>query len=133
MLEEKEMEIKDEYDIVGARSVGKVMAQELGLGVVDQSRISTAISELARNVVLYAGKGKIHFRVVRRGSKEGLEVTVSDEGPGIPDVELAMMDGYTTSGGLGVGLPGAKRLTDEFEIRSEVGKGTVVTFRKWKR
>ena len=133
MVEEKEMEIKDEYDIVGARSVGKVMAQEIGLGIVDQSRISTAISELARNVVLYAGKGKIYFRVIRQGSREGLEVTVSDEGPGIPDVELAMMDGYTTSGGLGVGLPGAKRLTDEFEIRSEVGKGTVVTFRKWKR
>ncbi|HAZ31417.1 MAG TPA: ATP-binding protein [Dehalococcoidia bacterium] len=133
MSEEKSILIKDEYDIVSARSVGKQMAVELGLGIVDQSRIATAVSELARNIVLYAGGGVITFQRLSDGGRSGLEIRATDSGPGIADIELAMQDGYTSGNGLGVGLPGTKRLMDEFEIESEVGKGTRVTIRKWRR
>ncbi|MCD5412878.1 MAG: anti-sigma regulatory factor [Dehalococcoidia bacterium] len=133
MSEEKSISIKDEYDIVSARSVGKQMAAEIGLGIVDQSRIATAVSELARNIVLYAGTGVVTFRRLNDGGRSGLEIVASDSGPGIADVELAMQDGYTSGNGLGVGLPGTKRLMDEFEIKSEVGKGTRVMIRKWGR
>jgi len=133
MSKEKSILIKDEYDIVSARSVGKQMAVELGLGIVDQSRIATAVSELARNIVLYAGGGVITFQRLSDGGRSGLEIRATDSGPGIADIELAMQDGYTSGNGLGVGLPGTKRLMDEFEIESEVGKGTRVTIRKWRR
>ena len=133
MSEEKSISIKDEYDIVSARSVGKQMATEIGLGIVDQSRIATAVSELARNIVLYAGTGVVTFRRLNDGGRSGLEIVASDSGPGIADIELAMQDGYTSGNGLGVGLPGTKRLMDEFEIKSEVGKGTRVMIRKWGR
>ncbi|MCL0060135.1 anti-sigma regulatory factor [Dehalococcoidia bacterium] len=133
MSEEKSISIKDEYDIVSARSVGKQMAAEIGLGIVDQSRIATAVSELARNIVLYAGTGVVTFRRLNDGGRSGLEIVASDSGPGIADIELAMQDGYTSGNGLGVGLPGTKRLMDEFEIKSEVGKGTRVMIRKWGR
>ncbi|MCL0035810.1 anti-sigma regulatory factor [Dehalococcoidia bacterium] len=133
MSEEKSISIKDEYDIVSARSVGKQMAAEIGLGIVDQSRIATAVSELARNIVLYAGTGAVTFRRLNDGGRSGLEIVASDSGPGIADIELAMQDGYTSGNGLGVGLPGTKRLMDEFEIKSEVGKGTRVMIRKWGR
>jgi len=133
MSEEKSILIKDEYDIVSARSVGKQMTVELGLGIVDQSRIATAVSELARNIVLYAGGGVITFQRLSDGGRSGLEIRATDSGPGIADIELAMQDGYTSGNGLGVGLPGTKRLMDEFEIESEVGKGTRVTIRKWRR
>lgn len=133
MSEEKSISIKDEYDIVSARSVGKQMAAEIGLGIVDQSRIATAVSELARNIVLYAGTGVVTFRRLNDGGRSGLEIVASDSGPGIADIELAMQDGYTSGNGLGVGLPGTKRLMDEFEIKSEVGKGTRVMIKKWGR
>ncbi|MCL0088489.1 anti-sigma regulatory factor [Dehalococcoidia bacterium] len=133
MSEEKRISINDEYDIVSARSVGKQMAAEIGLGIVDQSRIATAVSELARNIVLYAGTGVVTFRRLNDGGRSGLEIVASDSGPGIADIELAMQDGYTSGNGLGVGLPGTKRLMDEFEIKSEVGKGTRVMIRKWGR
>lgn len=133
MSEEKSILIKDEYDIVSARSVGKQMTVELGLGIVDQSRIATAVSELARNIVLYAGGGVITFQRLSDGGRSGLEIRATDSGPGIADIELAMQDGYTSGNGLGVGLPGTKRLMDEFEIESEMGKGTRVTIRKWRR
>lgn len=133
MSDEKDVLIKDEYDIVSARSVGKQIAGEIGLGIVDQSRIATAISELARNIVLYAGGGVITFQRLGDGGRSGLEIRAVDNGPGIADIELAMQDGYTSGGGLGVGLPGTKRLMDEFEIESEVGKGTRITIRKWGR
>jgi serine/threonine-protein kinase RsbT len=133
MSGEKSIPINDEYDIVSARSVGKQIAGEIGLGIVDQSRVATAVSELARNVVLYAGTGVVTFRQLNDGRGSGLEIVVSDSGPGIADIELAMQDGYTSGNGLGVGLPGTKRLMDEFEIESEVGKGTTVTIRKWRR
>ena len=133
MSEEKRISINDEYDIVSARSVGKQMTAEIGLGIVDQSRIATAVSELARNIVLYGDIGVVIFRRLNDGGRSGLEIVASDSGPGIADIELAMQDGYTSGNGLGVGLPGTKRLMDEFEIESEVGKGTTVTIRKWCR
>ena len=130
---EKSILIKDEYDIVNARSAGKQIAAEIGLGLVDQSRIATAVSELARNMVVYATSGVIALHQLDDGVRRGLEIMAVDSGPGIADIEMAMRDGYTTGGGLGVGLPGTKRLMDEFEIDSEVGKGTTITIRKWRR
>lgn len=95
--------------------------------------VATAISELARNIVRYAVRGEITLRLVQNNGKKGIEVVASDDGPGIPDVGLAMQDGYSTSGGLGLGLPGTRRLMDDFEITSDFGKGTVVTVRRWRR
>lgn len=129
---EKNILIRDEYDIVSARSVAEQMAAEIGMGIVDQSRVATAVSELARNIVVHAGTGVVDFQQVCEEGKNGLEVVAVDSGPGIPDLELAMQDGYTTSGGLGVGLPGTKHLVDEFKIDSKVGMGTTVTIRKWR-
>ncbi|MFA4835250.1 MAG: anti-sigma regulatory factor [Dehalococcoidia bacterium] len=132
MDRERSVLIKDEYDIVNARSTGKQMASEIGMGVVDQSRIATAVSELARNIIVYAGKGVISFQHVN-GARDGLEIMAVDSGPGIADIELAMSDGYSSGGGLGIGLPGTRRLMDEFTINSELGRGTVITIRKWRR
>ena len=95
--------------------------------------IATAISELARNIVLYAGRGEIHLEIIEDGDKQGVQVIAADSGPGISNVEQAMQDGYSTSGSLGLGLPGVRRLMDEMKIQSEVGKGTTVRARKWKR
>ena len=111
------------------------MARALGFGLVDQSRIATAVSELARNVVRYAndGRGEAQIRSIEGTDRVGLEVVVVDDGPGIADVEKAMQAGYTSGTGLGMGLPGARRLMDEMEIASTVGRGTIVTVRKWRR
>lgn len=95
--------------------------------------MATAISELARNIVRYAVRGEIILRLVQNDGKKGIEVVANDDGPGIPDVGLAMQDGYSTSGGLGLGLPGTRRLMDDFEITSDFGKGTTVTVRRWRR
>ena len=95
--------------------------------------MATAISELARNIVRYAVRGEIILRLVQNDGKKGIEVVANDDGPGIPDVGLAMQDGYSTSGGLGLGLPGTRRLMDDFEITSDFGKGTTVTARRWRR
>lgn len=128
--------IDGEDAIVAARQQARALATELGFGMVDQSRIATAVSELARNVVRYAsgGRGEVVIREVRSASgAAGIEIDVRDEGPGIADVEQAMRDGFTSGAGLGLGLPGAKRLVDEFSIDSEVGRGTTVVVRKWRR
>ena len=130
---QKEMPIRSESDIVSTRRTVRAVAQGLGFGITDVTRIVTATSELARNVVLYAGSGVIRWRELGISSSVGVELTLEDNGPGITDIEQAMQEGYTTSGGLGLGLPGTKRLMDEFEIASEVGKGTRVTVRKWRR
>ena len=130
---QKEMPIRSEGDIVTTRRTVREVAQRLGFGITDVTRIVTATSELARNIVLYAGAGVIRWRELGISSRVGVEVTLEDNGPGITDIEQAMQEGYTTSGGLGLGLPGTKRLMDEFEIASEVGKGTRVTVRKWRR
>ena len=128
---EETVPINDEYDIVTARSQGKSTASSIGFGLVDQTRISTAISELARNILRYADSGVVYIREVAAEGKTGIEIVAEDHGPGIADLELAMTDGHTTGGGLGAGLPGTKRLMDEFEIDTEVGRGTIVTARKW--
>lgn len=128
-----EVRINSESDIVTARKIVRDTAIAIGFGVTDVTRIVTAASELTRNVFRYAGCGVMHWRMVNDGGVVGLELTFEDHGPGIPDIERAMEMGYTTKGGLGLGLPGAKRLMDEMEIESEVGKGTRVTVKKWRR
>ncbi|GIO24315.1 anti-sigma regulatory factor [Oceanobacillus sp. J11TS1] len=123
--------IQKEWDIVGARQLGREMAKEIGFGTVDQARIATAISELARNIYLYADHGQICFEYINTKSKKGILMTAVDVGPGIKDVSRVMQDGYTTSGGLGAGLPGVKRLMDDFDIESTVGEGTKIKAIKW--
>jgi len=123
--------IESEGDIVDVRKAARGAAETLGFGVTDVTRIVTAASELARNVYLYASSGILQWRRLETGGKVGIELKFEDNGPGIADIEQAMKTGYSTGGGLGMGLPGAKRLMDEMELGSEVGKGTTVTVRKW--
>jgi len=118
-------------DIVIARQEGRQLALKLGFSDVDQIVIATAISEVARNIVEYAKEGEIHISRVVNGSKKGIQIVAVDRGPGISDLAQAMQVGYTTGRGLGLGLPGAKRLMDEFDVQSTVGRGTRVTMRKW--
>jgi serine/threonine-protein kinase RsbT len=133
------MPIHGEDDIVLSRQRAREMAKQLGFGAVDQSRIATAVSELARNVVRYAtaGRGEVTIRELAPAPESrgrvGIEIVVSDEGPGIPDINQALSDGYTSGSGMGMGLPGTRRLMDEMSIDSVVGRGTVVTIRKWRR
>jgi serine/threonine-protein kinase RsbT len=133
------MPIRGEDDIVRSRQRAREAAKQLGFGAVDQSRIATAVSELARNVVRYAldGRGEVTIRELTASSdsrgRVGIEIVVSDEGPGIPDVGQALRDGFTSGGGMGMGLPGTRRLMDEMSIESDVGRGTTVTIRKWRR
>jgi serine/threonine-protein kinase RsbT len=132
---EQHLPIADENDIVLARQLARETARTLGFGLVDQSRIATAVSELARNVVRYASgaQGDMRLRTLSADRGTGMEITVSDHGPGIPDVEQAMQAGFTSGAGLGMGLPGTRRLMDEMEIDSATGRGTTVTIRKWRR
>jgi|SRR5262245_10080777 serine/threonine-protein kinase RsbT len=118
-------------DIVSARQRGRELAAGLGFSRSDQTVIATAISELARNILEYATLGEIELAEARRGSRVGIMILAHDSGPGIMDVGQALQDGYSTGRGLGIGLPGVRRLMDEFDIASEVGKGTRVTVRKW--
>jgi serine/threonine-protein kinase RsbT len=124
--------ISSDADIVTARQHGRALAGQLGFSSTDLTLIATAISELARNIVLYAGRGELTLELVERGGRRGIVLAARDEGPGIADVARAMRDGFSTSGGLGLGLPGVRRVMDEFEIVSKVGHGTTVTARKWK-
>jgi serine/threonine-protein kinase RsbT len=133
---EQRIEIAGEDGIVAARQIARETARRLGFGMVDQSRIATAVSELARNVVRYAtdGYGEAVVRELDTPDRGiGLEIVVRDEGPGMPDIPLAMRDGYTSGPGLGMGLPGTRRLMDDFAIDSAPSKGTTVTIRKWRR
>ncbi|MBD7966006.1 anti-sigma regulatory factor [Fictibacillus norfolkensis] len=127
------VEVRNEWDIVSARQLGRNMAKELGFGSVDQARITTAISELARNIYLYAGRGKICIEPIDQLGRKGLRIVALDNGPGIREIRKVMEDGYTTSGGLGAGLPGVKRLMDEFSIESTVDVGTEISATKWLR
>jgi len=124
--------IRSDQDIVLARQKGSTLAVELGFSQGDATLIATAISELARNIVSYAGTGVITLRVLNSSSRKGIQVVAADEGPGILDIAQAMRDGFSTSGSLGLGLPGVRRLMDEFEIHSTDGKGTIVATKKWK-
>ena len=125
--------VGSDVDIVTARQKGRELAAQCGLSSTDLAVVATAISELARNIVRYAVRGEVILRRVDNGTKRGIEVVATDDGPGISDVPLALQDGYSTSGGLGLGLPGVRRLMDEFDIVSKFGKGTTVTVRKWRR
>lgn len=127
------VDIYTEWDIVAARQLGRNEAKTSGFGTVDQARITTAISELARNIYLYAGKGKIEIVRLSENGINGMTIIASDEGPGIPDMRKVMEDGFSTSGGLGAGMPGVKRLMDEFKVDTEVGVGTTITATKWLR
>lgn len=126
------MTIAREIDVIPFRNRLKECAVKIGMGLVNQTKIITAASELARNMLKYANGGKVIIEVVSKGRENGVKLTFKDEGPGIPDVTLAMKDGFSTGKSLGLGLPGTKRLVSEFNIQSEVGKGTVVTVIKWK-
>lgn len=123
--------IASEADILAARQQGRLLATELGFWSVEQTFIAMAISEVALNIIQYARKGEIILNTAQKTGTRGIVIVAHDAGPGIPDVELAMQEGYSTSGGAGLGLAGAKRLMDEFDIVSEVGKGTTVTMKKW--
>ena len=127
------VKIRKEWDIVSARQMGREMAKELGFGTVDQARIATAISELARNIYLYAEEGQIDYEVINEVNKRGLKIIAKDNGPGIEDLGRVMEDGYSTSGGLGAGLPVVKRLMNHFDLQSNPGEGTSVTAIKWVR
>lgn len=133
MLEETAVPVAVDHDIVVARQRGRELAARLGFSATDQISIATAISELSRNIVEYAGRGQIVLSVVRHRSdrSEGIQVVARDDGPGILDLELALKDGFSTNRSLGLGLPGTRRLMDEFEIESRAGQGTRVTIRKW--
>jgi serine/threonine-protein kinase RsbT len=128
---EQRIEIHSDRDVVSARQVGRDMASQLGFSPTDLTLIATAVSEIARNITTYAGSGEIVFRVGHEDGREVLEVVARDEGPGIDDLRLAMQDGYTSGTGMGLGLPGSKRLMDEFEVDSSPAKGTTVTMKKW--
>jgi serine/threonine-protein kinase RsbT len=126
------MSIQSSADVVLVRQAVRQFAVELRFSLVDQTKIVTAASELARNTLDYGGGGMVKLEALHEGIRRGLRLTFEDKGPGIPDLDLALKDGFTTGGGLGMGLSGTKRLVNEFNIVSQVGKGTCVTITKWK-
>ena len=126
------LDIRSSDDVVRVRQQTRTMAVAAGLSLVDQTKIITAASELARNTLDYGGGGEIRLEVIEDGGRRGLRLTFEDRGPGIPDVQQAMRDGFTTGSGLGLGLGGAKRLSNEFSIESKPGAGTKVTIARWK-
>ncbi|WP_345246656.1 anti-sigma regulatory factor [Nibrella saemangeumensis] len=131
-LSKDSVPITREQDVVPFRNRVKEVALKIGMGVVNQTKLITAASELVRNMLRYAGGGEVRIEVVSTGRETGVRLTFSDKGPGIADINLAMQDGYSTGKSLGLGLPGAKRLASEFDIKSTVGQGTTVTIIKWK-
>lgn len=132
MANDVSVPIRSEADLVTARLRGREIASALNFSSSELTLIATAISEVTRNILSYAGVGELDLHLVRQGRKVGVSIVARDRGPGIADLFSAMQDGYSTSGGLGLGLPGSKRLMDEFEVASEVGKGTTVRMTKWK-
>lgn len=133
MASERCIKIASDVDIVAARQSGRELAALLSFSSSDLTVIASAISEVARNIYAYAGSGEIQVSIEERAGRRGIRIVARDDGPGVADVALALEDGYSTSGSLGLGLPGVRRLMDEFEIQSEPGKGTVVTLWKWAR
>jgi serine/threonine-protein kinase RsbT len=126
-----EISVMSDEDVILARQRVRLQAQETGFSLLDQTKLVTAVSELARNIVVHAKEGKVSVFKARAGDKTGLKVVFEDKGPGIPDIEKAMEEGFSTVGSIGIGLKGAKRLVDEFDIKSFPGKGTIVTVTKW--
>ncbi len=125
------IEIRGKEDIVKARHAARMTAEKLDFSVVSKTRIATAVSELARNVFIHGGGGRMEIEKIRKGGKSGVRCTFIDEGPGIPNIEEAMRNGFSTVNGLGLGLPGSKRLMDDLRIESEMGKGVRVEVVKW--
>jgi serine/threonine-protein kinase RsbT len=123
--------INTEFDIVIARQKGREMAKDYGFATIDLALIATAISELTRNIITYAQRGTLSLDLLDEHGRKGIIVICKDDGPGIDSIELAMQDGYSTINSLGLGLPGVRRLMDDFEIQSEPGKGTTITTKKW--
>jgi serine/threonine-protein kinase RsbT len=129
--DEVQVAVESESDIVTARQRVRAMAAALGFSSTDQTLVALAVSEIARNIVSYATRGLVTLSEVEGGGRTGILVVARDEGPGIADIDLAMRDGYSTTRSLGMGLPGAKRVTDEFEIDSAPGRGTTIRMKKW--
>jgi serine/threonine-protein kinase RsbT len=129
--DEVRVRIATDDDIVTARQEGRRLSAGLGFSSTDLTLIATAISEVARNIRVFAGEGQVQIKRLNEGGRDGILVVARDKGPGIRDVELAMQDGYSTRGSFGLGLPGARRLMDEFQIRSKPGRGVTVTMKKW--
>jgi serine/threonine-protein kinase RsbT len=127
-----ELALREEQDTVLARQQVRTLTQQLGFGIVDQTKMVTAASELARNALIYGGGGVMRWEVLLDGLRKGLRLHFIDQGPGIPDLGLAMTDGWTSGSGMGLGLSGAKRLVNEFEIDTAAGRGTRVTITRWK-
>jgi serine/threonine-protein kinase RsbT len=125
--------IQADADIVTARERGRALARVIGFSAVDQAYVATAISELCKNMIAYAGGGELRLRIVDNGRARGVTIVARDTGPGIGDLDGALADGFSTSGGLGLGLPGVRRLMDRFDIESVVGRGTAVSVTKWSR
>ena len=125
-------QLRSDIDVVTARRGVRDWAQEIGLTVIDLTKVVTAASELARNAVVHGGGGVMCLQVVKQADREGLRVTFKDKGPGIPEIDRAMQDGYTTGHGMGIGLPGARRLVNEFALSSTPTDGTCVTIVRWK-
>ena len=130
-LDSGSLDVTVEQDVVAARQNVRKLATQLGMRLVDQTKLITAASELARNAVIYGGGGHMDWQIVEKGVRKGLRLVFRDEGPGIPDLKLAMTDGWTSGNGLGLGLTGTKRLVDEFDIDTAPGRGTRVTIVKW--
>ena len=126
------MVLSTEHDIVMSRQTVRKLTQQINFSLVDPTKMITAASELSRNAVVYGGGGEMRWQVVSNGSRTGLRLAFEDKGPGIPDLALALTDGWTSGKGLGVGLSGSKRLVNEFDIRTAVGEGTCVTIARWK-
>ncbi len=132
VLRDEMIGLRSMDDMIKARQLVRDCAIFQGLSLVDQTKIVTAASELARNTLIHGGGGEMRLQALNDGSRRGVKVIFADRGPGIPNIELAMKDGYTTRGGLGLGLSGSKRLVNEFSIESQSGKGTTVSIVRWK-
>ena len=132
LLKTENIPVNEEHHIVVVRQAVRKLALEIKLSLVDQTKLITAASDLARNLLIYGGGGEVTLEVLQEGIRNGLRIHFVDEGPGIADIELALRDGHTTGGGMGLGLGGAKRLVNEFELASAPGKGTHVTITRWK-
>jgi len=133
VLEREELEIRSDHDVVRVRQAVRTHAVTAALSLVDQTKMVTAVSELARNTLTYGGGGSAVVEVVQEGRRKGVRTTFADRGPGIPDLDKALTDGWTSGDGLGLGLSGSRRLVDVFELESTVGEGTTITILKWGR
>ncbi len=134
MIEKAEpMPIRSQEDVVLVRQAVRSLAAQVGMNLVDQTKIVTAASELGRNTLIYGGGGTVRLEILKEDRRSGLRLIFEDQGPGIPDIEKALKDGFTTGNGLGLGLGGAKRLSSEFDIASEPGSGTRITIVRWNR